>query len=400
MVERTCVAIVGAGPAGLVLGNLLLEAGIDCVILERQSRAYVEGRVRAGLLEEPTVSLFREHGWADRMLAEGMTHVGTELRFDRQRLRLDYGELVGRSMQVYPQQEVVADLIAVFLAAGGELHFEVPDVDVADLDSSSPLVTWTDAAGVAHRTRCDLVAGCDGFFGVCRTAIPAERLQVFDQHHPFGWVAVLAQAPPSTHEIIYAVGPNGFAGHMLRTTTISRYYLQCEPGDDIANWSDDRIWSELQLGLATNDGWTLTEGPVIEKNIVEMRSYLVGELRHGRLFLAGDAAHIVPPVGAKGMNLAICDAWLLFTAIERWRRTGEETGFDRYSPTCLERVWRIQDFSLWMAAMLHPLPAEHPQRAFAFERARSQFAELRRSRAYATHFAENYVGLPYPDLFA
>ena len=394
------VGIIGAGPAGLVLGNLLIEAGIDCVIVERQSRAHCEQRVRAGLLEAPTVDLLRRHGWADRLEAQGMAHRGTELRYRGRRFRLDYADLVGAAMHVYPQQELVADLIAAFLGQGGELHFEVPDVRPVGFAraGTDPAGPYPELHVGDTRRRCRLLAGCDGFFGPSREAIVAEdpgALTVWDRHHEFGWVAVLAAAPPSTDEIIYALGPDGFAGHMLRTPSVSRFYLQCPPGDVIEHWSDDRIWAALHTGLAS-DGWTLTEGPVIEKSVVEMRSHVIGPMRHGALFLLGDAAHIVPPVGAKGMNLAIADACVLFDGIRRWLADGGGGGLDRYSEVCLERVWRVQDFSMWMAWMLHPLPVGHPDRAYALERSYAQLRYLETSRAYQQQFAENYVGFPLP----
>jgi p-hydroxybenzoate 3-monooxygenase len=390
-VRRVTVGIVGAGPAGLVLANLLLDRGVDCVVVERQSRVYCEQRVRAGLLEEPTVSLLRTHGWADRLLAEGLEHRGTELRYLGRRFRLDYEALVGRTMWVYPQQELVADLIRILVERGGEAHFEVDDVAVHDLTTDRPRLTFGDEEVV-----CSVLAGCDGFFGICRPSIPDGALNVYDRHHEFGWVAVLAAVAPSTDEIIYSLGPRGFAGHMLRTPTVSRFYLQCPPGDDIEHWSDDRIWSDLHLGLATHDGWTLAEGPVLEKSIVEMRSHVVAPMRYGRMFLAGDAAHIVPPVGAKGMNLAIADAAVLADAVTRYTATGNESGFDAYSATCLERVWRVQDFSMWMAWMLHSLPDGHPDRAYTLQRSYAQLRYLETSASYQGQFAENYVGFPLP----
>ena len=386
--RRSTVGIIGAGPAGLVLGNLLLGAGIDCVIVERQSREYCQKRVRAGLLEEPTVSLFRRQGWADRLLAQGLEHNGTELRYLGRRIRLDYGQLVGRTMHVYPQQEVVTDLIEIFLAKGGELHFEVDDAAIDGVDSDRPTLRFGD-----QERGCDFVAGCDGFFGISRPAL--GPVDAWDRHHEFGWVAMLAAVGPSTDEIVYALGPNGFAGHMLRSATVSRFYVQCPPGDVIGNWSDDRIWSALQNGLAS-PGWTLAAGPVIEKNIVDMRSYVVADMRRNRLFLAGDSAHIVPPVGAKGMNLAIVDACVLFDAVRRFLSSGDETGLDAYSSTCLERVWRVQDFSMWMAWMLHTLPEAHPDRSYSLARSHAQLRYLEQSRAYQTQFAENYVGFPMP----
>jgi p-hydroxybenzoate 3-monooxygenase len=388
-VRRTAVGVVGAGPAGLVLANLLLERGIHCVVVEKESRAHCEQRVRAGLLEEPTVSLLDRHGWAGRLRAEGMEHRGTELRYEGRRFRLDYQALVGRTMWVYPQQELVSDLITSFVEGGGEIHFEVPDAAVHDLASDRPRLTFGEEELV-----CDVVAGCDGFFGISRTAVPSAAQTVFDRHHEFGWVAVLAAVAPSTDEIVYSLGPHGFAGHMLRTPSVSRFYLQCPPGDPIERWSDDRVWSELHLGLATDDGWTLREGPILEKNVVEMRSHVVEPMRFGRFLLAGDAAHIVPPVGAKGMNLAIADACVLFDATCRLLDAGDESGLDAYSATCLERVWRVQDFSMWMAWMLHPLPVDHPDRAYALRRSTAQLRYLETSEAYQRQFAENYVGFP------
>lgn len=389
--RRTTVGVVGAGPAGLVLANLLLERGVDCVVVEQQSRVHCEQRVRAGLLESPSVDLLDRHRWADRLHKEGMEHRGTELRYERRRFRLDYQELVGRTMWVYPQQELVTDLLAEYVGRGGEIHFDVADAAVAALDTDRPRLTFG-----GEELACDVIAGCDGWSGVCRSSIPPTALTFFERHHEFGWVAILAAVAPSTDEIIYSLGPRGFAGHMLRTPSVSRFYLQCPPGDSIEHWSDDRIWAELHTGLATDDGWTLREGPVLEKNIVEMRSHVVEPMRYGRLFLAGDAAHIVPPVGAKGMNLAISDACVLFDGVARMLDRGDEGALDRYSATCLERVWRVQDFSMWMAWMLHPLPEGHPDREYALRRSHAQLRYLETSEAYQRQFAENYVGFPLP----
>jgi p-hydroxybenzoate 3-monooxygenase len=384
------VGIVGSGPAGLVLGNLLQEAGIATVIVERQSRRHCETRVRAGLLEEPTVALLRRHGWADRLLAQGLEHRGTELRYLGRRIRLDYADLVGRTMHVYPQQEVVTDLIAAYLDQGGELHFDVDDAAVHGIETDRPELRFGGTS-----IACDLIAGCDGYHGITRTLVlDAPGAHAIERDHEFGWVAMLAEAPPSTDEIIYAIGPDGFAGHMLRTSTVSRYYVQCAPGDSIDQWSDDRIWAGLQRGLAS-DGWTLTEGPVIEKSIIDMRSSVVSTMRRGQLFLVGDSAHIVPPVGAKGLNLAVADAVVLFDAIRRSLHDGDSSGYDTYSSRCLERVWRIQDFSMWMAWMLHTLPKEHPDHRYTLERSHAQLRYLESSRAYQTYFAENYVGFPH-----
>ncbi|MBI2766688.1 MAG: 4-hydroxybenzoate 3-monooxygenase [Chloroflexi bacterium] len=390
---RTQVGIVGAGPAGLVLAHLLAEHGIQSVVLEKYSRAYIEKRVRAGLLEHRTVELLRSHGLGERMLREGLAHRGTDLRFGGARHRIPYTDLYGgREMLVYAQQELVADLVRLRLAAGGDIVFEAEEVALHGLDSESPRITYR-AAGEARELECDFVAGCDGFHGVSRPSVPAGVLTTYEQRLPFGWVGILAAVPPSTHEIIYALHARGFAGHMLRTSEISRFYLQCDADDVIENWPDDRIWEELRTRLATNDGWTLKEGPIIEKNITEMRSFVIEPMRYGRLYIAGDAAHIVPPTGAKGMNLAISDARVLAAALADWYQSGDDSGLEAYSETCLRRVWRVQEFSNWMSWMIHCLPDDLPDVAY---RRRLQLAQLEyvaRSAAAGASFAENYVGI-------
>ena len=392
---RTQVGIVGAGPAGLVLAHLLAQAGVESVVLERQSRAYIEKRVRAGLLEHGTVRLLKERGLGERMLERSLAHHGTELRFDGQRHRIPYSDLYGgREMRVYAQQELVADLVRLRLAAGGEIVFEAGDVELEGIDSEAPLIRYRHA-GEEAELRCDFIAGCDGFHGVSRPSIPEGVLTTYNDRLPFGWVGILAAVPPSTTEIIYALHERGFAGHMLRTSDVSRFYLQCDPDDDIANWPDDRIWYELRTRLATNDGWTLGEGPIIEKNITEMRSFLVSPMRHGRLYLAGDAAHIVPPTGAKGMNLAIHDAGVLAGAVASWY-AGEGDGLlAGYSDTCLRRAWRVQEFSSWMSWMLHRLPEDTPNRAYREQLQRAQLAYVTSSPAAGASFAENYVGIEF-----
>lgn len=388
---KTQVAIIGAGPAGLVLAHLLAEQGVESVVLEKYDRDYIEHRVRAGLIEHGTVQLLREHELGERMLADGMVHRGAELRFAGQRHRIPYTELSGgRSMLVYPQQDLVADLVRLRLAAGGAIVFEATDVRLEALDSPRPHVRYC-AAGQEHLLECDIVAGCDGFHGACRPSIPPGAIRVYDQRLPFGWLGIIAAVPPSTAEIIYALHERGFAGHMLRSHERSRFYVQCDPDDDIATWPDDRIWYELRTRLAA-DGWALQEGPILEKSISELRSFVVEPMRYGRLFLAGDSAHIVPPTGAKGMNLAIFDASILAPAIADWYRTGSESLLDAYSDTCLRRVWRVQEFSTWMSWMIHRLPGDLPDREF---RERLQLAQLEyvcRSPAAGASFAENYVG--------
>ena len=316
---RTCVGIVGAGPAGLVLAHLLADQGVECVVLEQKSRAYVEKRVRAGLLEHRTVALLEERGLAEHLRAQGQIHRGVELRFAGRRHRIPYGELYGgRHMVVYAQQELVADLIRLWLARGGELVFEAEDVRLHGIDGARPELRYR-VAGREERLECEFIAGCDGFHGVSRGAIPEGVLRVHDHRLPFAWVGVLAAVAPSTEEIIYAHHGRGFAGHMLRSSTVSRFYLQTEPDDPIESWPDARIWEELAGRLATADGWKLREGPVLEKSVTDMRSFVVEPMQFGRLFLAGDAAHIVPPTGAKGLNLAVADARVLADALGRAR---------------------------------------------------------------------------------
>jgi p-hydroxybenzoate 3-monooxygenase len=390
--DRTQVGIVGAGPAGLVLAHLLAEAGIESVVLEKHSREYVEQRVRAGLLEHGTVSLLKAHGLAERMLARGSAHHGCEFRVFGQRHRIPYSDLYGgRSMLVYPQQDLVADLIRLLLDRGGTIHFEAEAERIEGADTARPAVRYR-YRGREERLECDFVAGCDGFHGAARESIPADALTVFDQRLPFGWLGIIAATPPSTKEIIYALHERGFAGHMLRTETVSRFYLQCDPDDDLANWPDDRIWSELRTRLAA-DGWTLREGPILEKSISELRSFVCEPMRSGSLFLAGDAAHIVPPTGAKGMNLAVHDASVLAAALIRWYCEGDARGLDGYSDTCLRRVWRVQEFSTWMSWMLHRLPDDLPDIEIRRRLQRAQLDYVCSSPAGGASFAENYVGI-------
>jgi p-hydroxybenzoate 3-monooxygenase len=386
---RTRVAIIGAGPAGLTLGHLLTLAGIDNVVLESRSRDHVETRVRAGVLEEGTTTLLRSTGVGERMDREGLVHHGIELRFDETGHRIAMSDLTGRSIMVYGQQEVVKDLIAARLQSGAPLHFEAECTAVQEVRSERPWVVFTEG-GSTHDLDCEFVVGCDGFHGVCRDAIPSAALRVYERAYPFGWLGILAAVAPSTDELIYARHPRGFALHSLRSPEISRLYVQCSPDDDVANWPDSRIWDELHARLAAK-GWTLHEGPIVEKGITSMRSFVAEPMRYGSLFLAGDAAHIVPPTGAKGLNLAIADVALLAPALIDWFRAGTSTGLDMYSETALRRVWRAQDFSNYMTALLHRHDDE-------FENLR-QLARLRYvadSQAAAQSLAENYVGLPLP----
>jgi p-hydroxybenzoate 3-monooxygenase len=384
---RTQVGIVGAGPAGLLLSHLLARQGIESVVLESRSRAYVEKRVRAGVLEHPTVELLRGVGLAERMDREGLPHGGISLRFDGGDHRIDFADLVGRGIVVYGQQEVVKDLIAARLAAGGDLRFEVSEVTLDGI-TSDPVIGFVDADGQRRELHCDVIAGCDGFHGISRAAVPGE---VFDRQYPFAWLGILAEAAPTHEELVYANHPNGFALYSMRSPEVTRLYLQVPPDTNADDWSDARIWDELQLRLAA-DGFSINEGPLLEKGVTGMRSFVSEPMRHGKLFLAGDAAHIVPPTGAKGMNLAIADVRMLADALIGYLHEKDESGVDAYSDTCLRRVWRAEHFSWWMTSMLHNFPGED-----AFTR-RLQLSQLRytvSSRAAATSLAENYVGLPH-----
>ena len=393
MHARTQVGIVGAGPAGLFLAHLLHLAGIESIVIENRAREYVEHRVRAGVLEQGTVDLMRQTGLSERMDREGLVHHGIEIRFDRRGHRIPLSDLAdGRSITIYGQQEVVKDLIAARLAADGDIRFEVDDVAVRDIETDHPSIRFVQA-GSEEVIDCDFIAGCDGFHGVSREAIPSGVLTEYHHEFPFAWLGILAAVAPSTDELIYARHELGFALHSLRSPTISRLYVQVDPSEDIADWPDDRIWEQLRTRLATDDGWVLNDGPVIEKNIALMRSFVVEPMQFERLFLAGDAAHIVPATGAKGLNLAVADVYILSRAIAAWYRTGSRALLDAYSETCLRRVWRAQDFSNYMSAMLHRYPGEDPFRD------RLQLARLDTvctSEYAARSLAVNYVGLPLP----
>ena len=389
---RTQVGIVGAGPAGLVLTHLLARAGIDSVVLENRSRAYIEQRVRAGVLEQNTVDLLREHGLADRLDREGMVHHGLELRFAGRGHRIPLSELTGgRAITVYGQQEVVKDLVKARLDAGGEILFEVEDVSLHDLGSQRPAIRFRHDGG-EHELRCDVVAGCDGYHGISRASIPPGVLTAYEREYPFAWLGILAVAPPSSEELIYCSSERGFALHSMRSPKVTRLYLQVDPAEDLANWPDERIWQELRARLATDDGWTLADGPLLEKGITSMRSFVVEPMQYGRLYLAGDAAHIVPATGAKGLNLAVADVRILAEALQDWYRTGRTDLLDAYSAACLRRVWRVQQFSWWMTSMLHLFDDSG---GFDRHLQLSQLAYVCSSRAAATSLAENYVGLPH-----
>jgi p-hydroxybenzoate 3-monooxygenase len=385
---RTQVGIVGAGPAGLTLARLLEVAGIESVVLESRSREHCEHRIRAGVLEQRTVDLLRDAGVGHRLDREGIVHGGIHLQFDGTRHHVAMRELTGRSIVIYGQTEVVKDLIAARAESGLPLLFEVDSVSLHDLDGERPRVRYTHE-GVEQDLECDVIAGCDGFRGVCRQSIPPGVLQAFEREYPFGWLGILAQVAPSMAELVYVHSPRGFALLSLRSPELSRYYVQVRHDEDIGEWPDERIWEELRLRTAL-DGWTLEDGPVLEKGITGMRSFVAEPMQYGRLFLAGDAAHIVPPTGAKGLNLAMADVRVLAEAAEHWYRTGSEEQLDRYSQECLRRVWRAEHFSWWMTAMLHKLPGDDP---FDVRLQLSQLRYVTSSEAAARSLAENYVGL-------
>jgi p-hydroxybenzoate 3-monooxygenase len=385
---RAQVGIVGAGPAGLVLGHLLGRRGIDTIVIEARDRDYVQQRVRAGVLEQGTVDLLIEAGVGERLRREGLVHEGLELRFAGRGHRIALGELTGgRAITIYGQQEVVKDLIDARLEAGTPLYFEVDDVRV---DPEQPRIDFV-RDGRTHTIECDFVGGCDGFHGVTRASVPEGVLAEHEHVYPFAWLGILARVAPSTDELIYCNHERGFALHSLRSPELSRLYLQVEPDDDIEEWPDARIWEELQARFALDDGsWSLNEGPIVDKAITPMRSFVVEPMQHGRLYLAGDAAHIVPPTGAKGLNLAVADVRVLADAICDSYESGSTALLDAYSETCLRRVWRVQHFSWWMTSMLH-----HLSGASLFEQRlqRAQLDYVTRSEAGARTLAENYVGL-------
>jgi p-hydroxybenzoate 3-monooxygenase len=392
MRTRTQVGIVGGGPAGLLLSHLLALRGIDTVLIEARSRAYCEARQRAGVLEDGSVALLREADLAERLGRQGLVHEGIYLQFDGRREHVDFRELTGRTVTVYAQTEVVKDLIARRLADGGVLDFSVTDTEVADLDTEKPLLRYTDRHGARHEVTCDAIAGCDGFHGICRPAFPAGVLTTWERDYPYAWLGILADVPPSTDELIYAHHPAGFALHSLRSLTVSRLYLQVSPDENIADWPDDRIWTELAHRFALPD-WTLQDGPVLDKSITPMRSFVSSPMRYGRLFLAGDAAHIVPPTGAKGLNLALADVAVLAPALDALVR-GDERAAAAYSATCLDRVWRSTHFSWWMTTTLHRTPGADEM---DMQLQLSQLRYVTSSRAAATSLAENYTGFPVPS---
>ena len=389
---RTQVGIVGAGPAGTMLAHLLARAGVDSVVIETRSREYVQERVRAGVLEQGTCDLMDAAGVGARMRREGLVHHGIELRFGGRGHRIDLSDLTGGgSIMIYPQREVVKDLTDARVSAGLPIYFEAEDVRVGDVDGDHPEILFIHD-GFEHRVDCDFVAGCDGFHGVCREAIPRAALTIYERVYPFAWLGILAEVAPSSDELIYCSHERGFALHSMRSPSLTRLYLQCDPREAIENWPDDRIWRELQTRFATESDWRLAEGPIVQKGITPMRSFVAEPMRHGRLFLAGDAAHIVPPTGAKGLNLAVADVKAMAAAFAEFYRSGRREPLDNYSSVCLRRVWKVQRFSWWMTSMLHRFPDETP---FDWRRQQAELDYVIGSRAAATSLAENYVGLPF-----
>jgi len=392
---RTQVAIIGAGPAGLLLGQLLARSGIQSVILEARNRSYIENRVRAGVLEHQTASVIEAVGAGARLAREALRHHGVELVFSHQAHRIDFDTLTGKSMTIYGQQEVVKDLIAVRLAGGLPLLFEVADVRLGGLDSDTPQVSFTHD-GVPQVLECDFIAGCDGFHGISRPSIPSGVLTVYERVYPYAWLGILAEAPPMG-EIIYARHENGFALHSLRSATVTRLYLQCAPDEPLEGWPDTRIWDELQRRLTVPGGPQLNEGPILQKSVTPMRSFVVEPMQYGRLFLAGDSAHIVPPTGAKGMNQAAADVQVLSRAFVEFFAQGSAVALRRYSSVCLDRVWKVQRFSRMMTDLLHVNPADSP---FDTRCREAELSYLATSPAGSATFAENYVGLPVTGLDA
>ncbi|KWN77006.1 4-hydroxybenzoate 3-monooxygenase [Burkholderia ubonensis] len=392
---RTQVAIIGAGPSGLLLSHLLRLQGVDSVLVEARSREYCENRIRAGVLEQGTVDTLNAAGLGSRMRREGLEHHGIELLFGGQRHRIDLTGLTGgRAITVYSQHEVVRDLIAAGVEHGHAMHFEASDVALHDVDGDKPYVTFKHADGRADRIDCDYIAGCDGFHGIARRAIPPERQRTFERVYPYAWLGILADAAPSLDELVYAHHERGFALFSMRSPAVTRLYLQCRPDENVDEWSDARIWDELHTRFSNDTGWTPSEGRITQKSVTPMRSFVSETMQYGRLFLAGDAAHIVPPTGAKGMNLAVADVRVLARALGARYRDGGAALLDAYSATCLDRIWRAEHFSYFMTNMLHPSEDDTP---FVNRLKLAELKYVTRSRAAAQALAENYVGLPFDD---
>lgn len=387
---KTSVGIIGAGPAGLTLSLLLNRAGIGCVILENRSRDYVEARVRAGLLEQNTVDLYNELGVADRLNKEGLQHHGVYLSFDGTRHRIPFDELTGgRTITIYGQQEVIKDLIKANLERGIRIEFEATANCLEEINANSPKIIYSQNSG-QHILECDFVAACDGYHGIGRKHLPNDSYNEFVKEYPFSWLGILAHAKPSTDELIYAYHERGFALHSLRSETVSRLYIQVDNNDKVENWTDEQIWDELEVRLSDKKGFVLNRGEIFEKAITPMRSFMIDNMQYGRLFLAGDAAHIVPPTGGKGLNLAVADIRFLSAAFEKWYQSGNDDLLKSYSADCLRRIWRAQDFSNFMTYLFHK---QAPHGSFEYHLQKSRFDYIGLSKAQATTIAENYVGL-------
>ena len=392
MTAQTQVGIVGAGPAGLMLGHLLHRAGIDSIIVENRTQDHVIERVRAGVLEQGTVDLMMEVGVGARLERQGMRHEGIYLAFGGNRHRIDMAGLTGgRAITIYGQNEVVKDLIAARIETGQPLIFEAQDVRAEALDSDQPRLHYRNAAEDVS-VACDFIAGCDGFHGVCRPSIPQSVLRIYERTYPFAWLGILANAPPSSDELVYSLHERGFALFSMRSPSVTRLYLQCAPDEDLAGWADDRIWEELGVRLSTRDGWRPFERPITQKGVTPMRSFVAEPMRYGRLFLAGDAAHIVPPTGAKGLNLAMADVLRLARGLDAFYASRNTSLLDSYSDRGLRRTWRAQRFSWWMTSMLHIGEAGN---AFDYRRQLAELDYVVSSRAAMTSLAENYVGVPF-----
>jgi p-hydroxybenzoate 3-monooxygenase len=389
--QRTQVGIIGAGPAGLLLARLLEVHGIESVVLEARTRDYVEARIRAGVLEQGTVDLLEEAGVSERLHREGLVHDGAEIAVAGRRIRIDFRALTGKTVTVYGQTEITRDLIAARLAGGGAIVWEAADVGVHEVETGRPRLSYRHA-GAEHELACDFIAGCDGFHGVSRSALPESSRQTFERVYPFGWLGILADVPPCSSELIYAHHDRGFALASMRSPTRSRYYIQCDLDEKLEEWPDERIWQELEVRLDCAPPPSITTGPAIEKSIAPLRSFVSTPMQHGRLFLAGDAAHIVPPTGAKGLNLAASDVHYLSRALVAHYKEQDDSLLGAYGHTALARVWKAERFSWWMTTLLHKL---HDKTSFEAQMQRAELDYLASSRAAQTALAENYVGLPF-----
>ncbi|MBP0638686.1 4-hydroxybenzoate 3-monooxygenase [Cupriavidus sp. AcVe19-6a] len=389
---RTQVGIIGAGPAGLLLSQLLHLAGIESVVLESRSRDAIEATIRAGILEHGTVDLMERIGAGERLKREGFRHDGIHLRFDGRTRRIDFPELTGgKSVYLYPQHEVIKDLVALRLRLGGDIRFEVKNVTLHDLDTTAPRLKYANSQGAVEEIHCDYIVGCDGTHGVSKASIPDGKLKTHEKVYPFGWFGILCKAPPSSDELIYAQHERGFALASTRSPEIQRMYFQVGPTEKVENWSDDRIWAEFRARLETRDGWLPTEGPIFSKVIVGMRSLVTDPMQYGRLFLAGDAAHVVPPTGAKGLNLAAADVQVLANGFDAFYRRGNSEPLLRYSEMALQRIWKAQRFSWWMTSMMHRSPGDDD---FRYQMQMAELDYVTSSPLGAASLAENYVGLP------